>query len=72
MSDPRRALEAALARSGLSLRAFAERVLSRDERTVRRWRTGDSPIPEAAAEWLRVYAEGGVTVSGPWVMPPPP
>ena len=67
--DPRTVLEAALTKSGLSLRRFATDVLSRDERTVRRWRSGDSPIPDTAADWLAEYAEGRVTVSGPLVEP---
>lgn len=38
--------------SGLSARAFAAQVLLRDERTIRRWLAGDSPIPVAVREWL--------------------
>ena len=37
--------------SGLSARRFAMDVLSRDERTVRRWLAGE-PIPAAAEAWL--------------------
>lgn len=66
-AEARVTLEAALTRSGLSLRAFAERVVSRDERTVRRWRSGDAPIPEHADEWLRQYVAGRVRVSGRWL-----
>lgn len=43
----RRLIEA----SGLSARRFAFDVLSRDERTVRRWLAGET-IPESAATWL--------------------
>lgn len=54
MPDPRTQLEAAIARSGLSARAFARHVLTRDERTVRRWLSGESPIPREvlASRWL--------------------
>jgi hypothetical protein len=47
-------LRAAIARSGLSARAFAAHVLTRDERTVRRWLAGDSPIPVPVLQsrWL--------------------
>jgi len=45
----RRAIEA----SGLSARRFAREILLRDERTVRRWLAGDSPIPEPAIAFLR-------------------
>jgi Arc/MetJ family transcription regulator len=38
-------LRAAIEASGLSARRFAVEVLIRDERTVRRWLAGDSPIP---------------------------
>lgn len=48
-------LESALALSGLSLRAFAEDLLVRDERTVRRWRSGEIAIPAIARRWLTRY-----------------
>ena len=48
-------LERALALSGLSLRAFAEDVLARDERTVRRWRSGEIAIPAIVRRWLTRY-----------------
>lgn len=38
-------LRRAIAASGLSARRFARAVLTRDERTVRRWLAGGSPIP---------------------------
>jgi len=69
MPDPRTALEAAIARSGLSLSRFAADVVSRDARTVRRWRSGESPIPDTAAAWLEAYAEGRVDVTGELVAP---
>ena len=40
-------LSAAIRLSGLSARQFAVRVLIRDERTLRRWIAGKSPIPKA-------------------------
>jgi len=42
-----------IAASGLSARRFAREVLLRDERTVRRWLAGDSPIPEPVIAFLR-------------------
>lgn len=43
--------------SGLSARAFATEVLFRDERTIRRWLSGDRPIPNVIADrlddWLK-------------------
>lgn len=48
----RRLLAAAIEKSGLSARDFAEQVVMRDERTVRRWISGDSPIPAVVSEWL--------------------
>lgn len=38
--------------SGLSSTAFAEDVLLRDSRTIRRWLSGDSPIPAQVMDWL--------------------
>lgn len=57
-------LDQAIERSGLSARQFAERVMSRDERTIRNWRARRSPIPPQAAAWLRAYVAGEVEVSG--------
>lgn len=51
--DPRELLERALVITGCSLRSFAESHMVRDERTVRRWRSGKSPIPEVAQVRLR-------------------
>jgi ABC-type phosphate transport system auxiliary subunit len=45
-------LRAAIEASGLSARRFAVEVLKRDERTVRRWLAGDSPIPKAVMDYL--------------------
>jgi hypothetical protein len=51
----RRAIEA----SGLSARRFAREVLIRDERTVRRWLAGDSPMPEPVIAKLRALLGEG-------------
>jgi ribosome-binding protein aMBF1 (putative translation factor) len=40
-------LRKAIELSGLSDRQFAQKVLVRDERTIRRWIAGDRPIPQA-------------------------
>lgn len=55
MTDARDLLERAVEKSGLSLRSFAETVMVRDERTVRRWRAGDVPIPDVAIRKLEQY-----------------
>lgn len=44
----------AVSRSGLSSRRFAERLMGRDERTVRLWRAGQ-PMPRHAREWLVTF-----------------
>lgn len=46
-------LRSAIDASGLSARRFASEVLFRDERTVRRWIAGDSPIPAAVIAELQ-------------------
>lgn len=46
-------LRAAIARSGLSATKYAELVLIREPRTIRRWLAGTSPIPHAVLEMLR-------------------
>lgn len=43
-------IRAAIDASGLSARRFAVDVLTRDERTVRRWLAGDSPLPRAVKD----------------------
>lgn len=50
---PRDLLAKAIEASGLSARRFASEILLRDERTVRRWLAGDSPIPEAVLRFLK-------------------
>lgn len=49
-------LRRAIKASGLSARQFAMTVLLRDERTVRRWLAGDSPIPAPVVKWLKENA----------------
>lgn len=51
MTDPD-LINAAVVASNLSARRFAERILSRDERTIRRWAAGDAPIPAQARSFL--------------------
>jgi hypothetical protein len=50
--DPAALLRAAIDRSRLSARQYAVSVLLRDERTVRRWLAGDSPIPDVVVAFL--------------------
>jgi hypothetical protein len=50
--SPSLILEGAIEASGLSARKFATEILLRDERTIRRWLAGDSPIPEAVMRFL--------------------
>jgi hypothetical protein len=49
-------LSALITASGLSIAEFARTVLGRDERTVRRWLTGEIDVPESAAVWLQKAA----------------
>jgi hypothetical protein len=58
MNDPE-LLAAAIKASGLSARQYAERVLVRDERTIRRWLAGDSPIPKVVREMLEAQVAKG-------------
>ena len=51
MTDPD-LVRAAIDASGLSARRFAERIIGRDERTVRRWVAGATEIPPVARAWL--------------------
>jgi hypothetical protein len=53
-------LRDAIKASGLSARRFAtEAPLPRDERTVRRWLAGDSPIPGIVQDRLEDIARDG-------------
>ncbi|MFN8992949.1 MAG: hypothetical protein ACK5X3_04695 [Pseudomonadota bacterium] len=45
-------LSAWIDQSGLSIAEFARKVLGRDERTVRRWLSGEIAIPQSAAAWI--------------------
>lgn len=59
MNDPRTSteeiqlLEQRIDESGLKTGPFARDVLIREPRTVRRWLTGESPIPNRVKEWLQ-------------------
>lgn len=46
-------LRSAIAASGVSARRFAEDVMGRDERTLRRWSSGEVEIPPLALRWLQ-------------------
>lgn len=61
MTDPE-LIRAAIDASGLSARRFAVDILVRDERTVRRWLAGDSPLPKAVRDRLESIIQN---------MPPP-
>jgi hypothetical protein len=52
LSDDIELLKRAIAESGLSARRFAVEVLTRDERTIRRWLDGDRPIPRVVRRKL--------------------
>lgn len=54
-------LEQRISQSGLSARQFAMTVLIREERTLRRWIAGESPIPAKVLEFL----------TEPWEVPWP-
>lgn len=54
--DPKDLLRTVIDASGLSARKWAEDVAWRDERTIRRWLAGDSPIPEIVVEKLKAIA----------------
>lgn len=49
----RELLDAAVEATGLSRRVFAEERMVRDERTIRRWTSGEIPIPDVAVAALR-------------------
>jgi hypothetical protein len=53
LREARDLLEEAITATGTSLRSFAENFMVRDERTVRRWRSGASPIPRVVTPVLR-------------------
>lgn len=53
--DPFALLREAIRVSGLSARSFAETLLVREERTVRRWIAGEAPIPDVVIRFLQRY-----------------
>lgn len=58
VSGPQKLLKRAIARSGLSARQFAVQVMARNERTVRRWLAGESPMSPTVVQWLKDYLAG--------------
>lgn len=54
-----------IAASGLSARQWALTVALRDERTIRRWLAGDSPIPQPVTAYLARIAPNGVVLAPP-------
>lgn len=57
------ALKAAIAASGLSVRAYARITLKRDQRTVFRFLAGKSPIPAPVRQFLNLTAKRNETPS---------
>jgi hypothetical protein len=55
-----RLLREAIRQSGMSASRYARRVLIRNDRTVRRWLAGESPIPDA----VRAFLVAGNTKQG--------
>ena len=49
-------LREAVQRAGLSYEDFARRVLLRQSRTLRRWLSGESPVPAPVVQWLEAGA----------------
>lgn len=49
--------------SGLTVHEFARHVLIRDPRTVFRWLSGESPVPNIVLDWLNDPAPM------PWPLP---
>ena len=49
-------LRAAITASGLSTTQYAKVVLIRDGRTLRRWLSGESPIPRSVIDYLETQA----------------
>ena len=49
---PRDQLAAALKLSGMTQQRYASEILLRPARTLRRWLTGDSPIPQSVIAFL--------------------
>lgn len=53
--DDRTLLVVVIKASGLSVRRFAREQLARDERSVRRWLTGELPIPAVVRARLEAW-----------------
>ena len=66
MTD-RELLAQVIEQSGMSARRYATRVLLRDERTIRRWLDGSSPIPQPVLDFL---ASGGQRTIAEHFAPP--
>lgn len=50
-------VSAAIAASRLSAHGFAAEIMAREYRTIARWLTGESPVPEAALKKCRDVIE---------------
>ena len=50
--EPADKLRVLIKHSGLSVSAFARVVVMREPRTVRRWLSGESPIPVVVQAWM--------------------
>lgn len=61
-SGAQQLLARCISESGLSQRDFAIAVLMRDARTIRRWLSGERPMPKLVADCLKGLAdcEGGI------------
>lgn len=46
-------LRTAIKVSGLSARRYAREILLRDEKTIARWLSGESPVPDAVIAFLQ-------------------
>ena len=57
MTNDQQLITSALHKSGLTRKEFAERIIGRDERTVRRWLNGQQPIQPAMTAWLHRWLQ---------------
>jgi hypothetical protein len=55
-------LNTAISRSGLSARAFAEDVLVREYRQIKRWKRREHPIPSLVRRKLEALVQPGEKV----------
>ena len=60
-NNPIELLKLRIKESGLSAAKFATKVVLREDRTVRRWLSGESPIPKIVLDFLE----------NPWISPWP-